>query len=38
MSGIRRYASFVKIEHTLFSLPLVYSGALMAGGADPARH
>jgi 4-hydroxybenzoate polyprenyltransferase len=33
MSGIRRYTSFVKIEHTLFSLPLVYSGALMAGGA-----
>jgi 4-hydroxybenzoate polyprenyltransferase len=33
MSGIRKFSSFVKIEHTLFSLPLVYSGALMAGGA-----
>jgi 4-hydroxybenzoate polyprenyltransferase len=33
MSGFRRFTSFVKIEHTLFSLPLVYSGALMAGGS-----
>jgi len=30
---MKRFVSFVKIEHTLFSLPLVYSGALMAGGA-----
>jgi len=28
---MNRFATFVKIEHTLFSLPLVYSGALMAG-------
>jgi 4-hydroxybenzoate polyprenyltransferase len=27
---MRRFFSFVKIEHTLFSLPLVYSGVLLA--------
>lgn len=27
---MRRYFSFVKIEHTLFSLPLIYSGVLLA--------
>jgi 4-hydroxybenzoate polyprenyltransferase len=26
---MRRYFSFVKIEHTLFSLPLIYSGVLL---------
>lgn len=29
---VRRYFSFVKIEHTLFSLPLIYSGVLLAAG------
>jgi 4-hydroxybenzoate polyprenyltransferase len=29
---MRRYFSFVKIEHTLFSLPLIYSGVLLAAG------
>lgn len=29
---MRRYLSFVKIEHTLFSLPLIYSGVLLAAG------
>jgi 4-hydroxybenzoate polyprenyltransferase len=28
----QRYFSFVKIEHTLFSLPLIYSGVLLAAG------
>lgn len=28
------YARFVKIEHTLFSLPLIYAGALLARPAD----
>jgi 4-hydroxybenzoate polyprenyltransferase len=27
-----RFLSFVKIEHTLFSLPLIYSGVLLAAG------
>jgi 4-hydroxybenzoate polyprenyltransferase len=29
---VKRYFSFVKIEHTLFSLPLIYSGVLLAAG------
>lgn len=29
---MKRYFSFVKIEHTLFSLPLIYSGVLLAAG------
>ncbi len=29
---VQRYFSFVKIEHTLFSLPLIYSGVLLAAG------
>lgn len=33
---MKRFFGFVKIEHTLFSLPLVYSGVLLgAGGALP---
>jgi 4-hydroxybenzoate polyprenyltransferase len=32
MSGLQRFTSFVKIEHTLFSLPLIYSGVLLAAG------
>jgi len=27
---VKKYFSFVKIEHTLFSLPLIYSGVLLA--------
>lgn len=30
------YGSFVKIEHTLFSLPLLFSGAYLAGGGFPS--
>jgi len=33
---LRKYLSFVKIEHTLFSLPLIYSGVLLGTrGAIP---
>lgn len=33
---MKRFFSFVKIEHTLFSLPLIYSGVLLASrGAFP---
>ncbi len=32
---LKQIASFVKIEHTLFSLPFVFIGALMAG--DPSN-
>lgn len=34
---MRKFFSFVKIEHTLFSLPLIYSGVLLASkGALPS--
>lgn len=34
---MRKFFSFVKIEHTLFSLPLIYSGVLLASrGSIPA--
>lgn len=29
---MRRFLDFVKIEHTLFSLPLIYSGVMLAAG------
>lgn len=32
---IRSYARFVKIEHTLFALPLLYSGAFLAAEGWP---
>lgn len=31
---MRKYFSFVKIEHTLFSLPLIFSGMLLASHGD----
>jgi 4-hydroxybenzoate polyprenyltransferase len=36
---VKRFFSFVKIEHTLFSLPLVYSGVLLGsdGTVPPLR-
>ncbi len=36
---MKKFLSFVKIEHTLFSLPLVYSGVLLAsrGALPPLR-
>lgn len=30
------YSRFVKMEHTLFSLPLLFSGAVLAGGSLPS--
>jgi 4-hydroxybenzoate polyprenyltransferase len=32
---VNKYFSFVKIEHTLFSLPLIYSGVLLASKNGP---
>ncbi len=32
---LNKYFSFVKIEHTLFSLPLIYSGVLLAARSGP---
>src|SRR5439155_3263431 len=34
----RRFASLVKIEHTVFALPFAYVGALLAVGALPSAH
>ncbi len=35
MKSLRNYGSFIKFEHTLFSLPLILSGAFMAAGGFP---
>ena len=32
---MNKYFSFVKIEHTLFSLPLIYSGVMLASKTGP---
>ncbi len=32
---MRKFFSFVKIEHTLFSLPLIYSGVLLGSAKPP---
>ncbi len=32
---LTHYARFVKIEHTLLALPLLYAGAILAGGGWP---
>lgn len=34
----RRFASLVKLEHTLFALPFAYVGALLAVGGVPSGH
>jgi 4-hydroxybenzoate polyprenyltransferase len=34
----RRFASLVKIEHTLFALPFAYVGAFLAVGGAPSGH
>jgi 4-hydroxybenzoate polyprenyltransferase len=34
----RRFASLVKIEHTVFALPFAYIGALLAVGGVPSWH
>jgi 4-hydroxybenzoate polyprenyltransferase len=33
--GFKKFFNFVKIEHTLFSLPLIYSGAFLAAKNPP---
>ena len=35
MSHLKSLLNFVKIEHTLFSLPLIYSGAVLAAKDSP---
>jgi 4-hydroxybenzoate polyprenyltransferase len=36
--ALQKFLNFVKIEHTLFSLPLIYSGAVLAArGLPPLR-
>jgi 4-hydroxybenzoate polyprenyltransferase len=38
MGVIRNFANFIKFEHTLFSLPLIFSGAFLAWGGVPELH
>jgi 4-hydroxybenzoate polyprenyltransferase len=33
---LRLYSRFIKVEHTLFSIPLLLSGAMLAGGDLPS--
>ena len=33
---LRTYAGFVKLEHTIFSLPLIYAGALLGARRVPS--
>jgi 4-hydroxybenzoate polyprenyltransferase len=35
-SRLRAYARFIKLEHTIFSLPLVYAGALLGSEGWPS--
>lgn len=35
MGSLKNYASFVKFEHTLFSLPMILAGAFLAWGGVP---
>ena len=35
MTSLSKYTSFIKFEHTLFSLPLLFAGALFAEGKWP---
>lgn len=36
MKGLQRFLRFVKIEHTLFSLPLIFSGVFLASKELPS--
>ncbi|HEX9615281.1 MAG TPA: UbiA-like polyprenyltransferase [Bacteroidota bacterium] len=36
MAGLKSFLNFVKIEHTLFSLPLIYSGVFLASRELPS--
>lgn len=33
---LKKYLSFIKIEHTLFSLPMIYSGVFLASREQPS--
>ena len=35
MSSLKTYSSFIKLEHTLFSLPLILSGSFLAANGLP---
>ena len=35
MTALHKYSSFIKIEHTLFSIPLLFAGVLLAGEGWP---
>jgi len=36
MVKLRSYANFIKLEHTLFSLPLIFAGAVLAANGVPS--
>ncbi|MDA2920148.1 putative 4-hydroxybenzoate polyprenyltransferase [Desulfobacterota bacterium AH_259_B03_O07] len=36
MEKLRLYASFIKLEHTLFSLPLIFAGSFLAANGVPS--
>ncbi|HEY4612184.1 MAG TPA: UbiA-like polyprenyltransferase [Bacteroidota bacterium] len=36
MNQLKNFLNFVRIEHTLFSLPLIYSGAFLAAKESPS--
>jgi len=38
MDVIKNFANFIKFEHTLFSLPLIFAGAFLAWGGVPELH
>ena len=35
MNGIKNFTNFIKFEHTLFSLPLIFAGSFLAWGGVP---
>ena len=35
MEILKNYGNFIKVEHTLFSLPLILSGAFLAANGVP---
>lgn len=38
MKNLKNYGNFIKVEHTLFSLPLILSGAFLAADGFPKMH
>jgi 4-hydroxybenzoate polyprenyltransferase len=36
-SSVKKFFNFIKIEHTLFSLPMIYSGVFLASRERPAN-